>query len=122
MGQRNVEIPALESEFDDDAAISMLGITFNKGVSKSITDSEMLRKSFFDFDLISEEGLQKLLNLLPVLDYEIVKDVVESMWPAYPTDGLNPATTRMELKGFILDYLNEINTEPADSAGYSDTE
>jgi len=51
-----------------------------------------------------------------------VKDVVESMWPAYPTDGLNPATTRMELKGFILDYLNEINTEPADSAGYSDTE
>lgn len=120
--QRNVEIEALESEFDDTAAISMLGITLNKGVSRAIQDKDLLMKSFFDFDLVTEEGLTKFLNLLPVIDFEIVKEVIEAIWPAYPTDGVNSATARMELKGFFLDYLDQLSEEKSLAAGSDDPE
>jgi len=114
---RDVEIPALESDFDDTAAISMLGITLNKGVSRAIEDKDLLMKSFFDFDIVTEKGLVKFLNLLPVLDFEIVKEVMEAIWPAYPTDGINSTTARMELKGFLLDYLDQLTEEEALTAG-----
>lgn len=121
-GHRNVEVAALESEFDDSAAISMLGITLNKGVSRAILDKDLLLKSFFDFDLVTEEGLEKFLNLLPVIDFEIVKEVMESIWPAYPMDGVNSTTARMELKGFLLDYLDQLSEEEHITAGSDDSE
>ena len=120
--QRDVEIAALESEFDDSAAISMLGISLNKGVSRAIQDKDLLLKSFFDFDLVTEEGLVKFLNLLPVIDFEIIKEVMESIWPAYPTEGINSATARMELKGFLLDYIDQLSEEDSLGSGSDDPE
>ena len=113
---RKVEIPALESEFDEDAAISMLGVTLDQGVTKSLTDLDFLSKSLFDFDLVTEEGLVKFLNLLPVIDFDIIKEVMEAIWPAYPTDGLSSSTARLELKGFILDYLDQLSQEKLESS------
>lgn len=120
--KRNVEITALESEFDDDAAISMLGIVLNKSISSAISERDLLMKSFFDFDLVTAEGLIKFLNLLPLIDFDIVKEVMEAVWPAYPTDGLNSSTARMELKGFILDYLNQLDQEELVTTGSDDSE
>ena len=118
---RKIELSGLELEFDDDAAISMLGITLNESVSKGITDIVLLRKSFFDFDLVTEEGLVKFLSLLPVIDFEIIKEVMQAIWPAYPTDGLNLATARVELRGFLIDYLDQLSQEPFITDGPTDS-
>jgi len=90
-------------DFDEDKSNQILSLE----ISKSIIDVEDLIKSFYEFDLDSEEGVRKLLELLPVLDPEIVVELVEKIWPGYVVENADPDLLRAEVQGYLLDYLGE---------------
>lgn len=90
-------------DFDEDASTQILSLE----ISKSIIDVEDLIKSLYEFDLESEEGIQKLLELLPVLDPEIVVELVEKIWPGYVVEEADPDLLRAEVQGYLLDYLGD---------------
>jgi len=90
-------------DFDEDKSLQILSLE----ISKSIIDVEDLIKSLYEFDLESEEGIQKLLELLPVLDPEIIVELVEKIWPGYVVEEADPELLRAEVQGYLLDYLGE---------------
>ena len=106
----------LEGFFDDDLAESVLGLT----VGDAVSSSSLVLKSLYEFDLESDDGVDRLLELLPILDPEIVKTVMQEIWPGYPVDSLTfePNLARAEIRGYLLDYLeghgdDEIGEDPA---------
>ena len=56
-------------------------------------------------------SLRPDLDLLPVLDSTIVVELVEKIWPGYAVENADPDLLRAEVKGFLLDYLNETPEE-----------
>lgn len=92
----------LEKHFDDDLAEQMLGLHLGDGTVSSL---DLLSKSIYDFDLETDEGIEKLLTLLPVLDPEIVLQIVQEIWPGYPPENFEVHRFRLEIKGYLLDYL-----------------
>lgn len=91
----------LESNFDDDLAKSILYTSFDR-----VYDAEeTITKSLYNFDLESVEGVTKLLELLPILDPEIMNEVYQEIFPGYPTDNLVARMVRLELRGYLMDYL-----------------
>ena len=92
----------LDDYFDEDKSSEVLNLAINEAVTPS-----SLFKSMYDFDLESEEGVTRLMALLPVLDEEILKQVVQEIWPGYPvTEDFHPYMQRMHVKGYLLDYLS----------------
>jgi len=89
-------------DFDEDNTSAIMSLVLSKGI-----DVGDLIKSLYDFDLETEEGIRKLLGLLPVLDPEIVVDLVEKIWPGYAVQEEDPDLLRAEVKGYLLDYLGE---------------
>ncbi len=88
--------------FDDELAESYL----HTEIQSFINTKELVKKSMYDFDLVSEEGVDRLLALLPIMDPEIMKEVVQEIWPGYPVDdNFDPKTQRAEIRGYLLDYL-----------------
>jgi hypothetical protein len=75
-------------------------------ISKGI-DVEGLLKSLYEFDFDTEDGAQKLIELVPVLDPEILVKIVEKLWPGYAVEDADPELLRAEVKGYLLDYLGE---------------
>jgi len=90
-------------DFDEDASTQILSLE----ISKNIIDVEELIKSLYEFDLESEEGIQKLLELMPILDPDIIVDLVEKIWPGYVVYQADPDLLRAEVQGYLLDYLGE---------------
>jgi hypothetical protein len=88
--------------FDEDNTSAIMSLEISKGI-----DVEELLKSLYEFDLETEEGIQKLLGLLPVLDPTIVVEMVEKIWPGYVVENAEPELLRAEVKGYLLDYLGE---------------
>lgn len=105
-------IIALPDFFDDAAASEVLGLS----VDDLVGARSFIMKSMYDFDLDSEDGVNRLLELLPILDPEIVKTVVQEIWPGYPVDSTTYDNTlsRAKVRGYLLDYLNGHGTEPAE--------
>lgn len=102
----SVSLEGLEDSFDNDQAEALLSLSLGQ-----ITyTSELLRKSMYDFDLETPEGIEKLMALLPIIDPEILKDIMTEIWPGYPTE-LNPRQHRMEIKGYLKDYLESYDSE-----------
>lgn len=64
-------------------------------------------KSLFNFDLYTDEGRQAFLDILPVADAEIVKDVYSSIWPS--SMGTKTVDTKL-LKLQIVGYLHDLET------------
>lgn len=93
----------LEQDFDDDLAKSLLSVSLDKGVNPR----EVVSKSLYNIDLESVQGVSRLLELLPILDPEIVKEVYQEIFPGYPTDDLSDRVAKTELKGYLLDYLHD---------------
>lgn len=101
-----VSLEGIEDSFDNDEGELLLSLSLGR-----ITHtSELLRKSMYDFDLETPEGIEKLMALLPIMDPEILKDIMTEIWPGYPTE-LDPRRHRMEIKGYLKDYLESYDTE-----------
>ena len=88
--------------FDEDNTSAIMSLVLSKSI-----DVEELIKSLYDFDLETEEGIEKLLELLPIMDPDIVVEMVEKIWPGYTVDQADPDLLRAEIKGYLLDYLGE---------------
>ncbi|NJL53713.1 hypothetical protein HC928_00310 [bacterium] len=103
-----ISLEGLEESFDNDEAAELLSLSFDK----MTTTSDLLRKSLYDFDLETPEGIEKLMALLPIMDPEILKDIMTEIWPNYPTE-LDPRRHRMEIKGYLKDYLDSYDSTDA---------
>lgn len=92
---------SLDVDFDEDKAFGVLSLDISKGI-----DVADLIKSLYDFDIESEEGIIKLMELLPIMDGVIIVELVEKIWPGYAVEKADPDLLRAEVKGFLLDYLD----------------
>lgn len=99
-------LEGLEDSFDNDRAEEML----NLSLGRMTKTSELIRKSMYDFDLDTPEGIEKLMALLPIMDPEILKDIMGELWPGYPTD-IDARRHRLEIKGYLKDYLESYDEE-----------
>lgn len=88
--------------FDEDNTSAIMSLVLSKSI-----DVDDLIKSLYDFDMETEEGIVKLLGLLPIMDPDIVVEMVEKIWPGYAVDQADPDLLRAEIKGYLLDYLGE---------------
>lgn len=105
-----IVLEGLEDSFDNDKAEEML----NLSIGRITHTSELVRKSMYDFDLDTPEGIARLMALLPIMDPEILKDIMTELWPGYPTD-IDARRHRLEIKGYLKDYLDSNDQE--DSTG-----
>lgn len=100
-------IEQLENSFDNETAESIL----NLSVGKVTTASSFIRKSLYDFDLDTPEGIAKLMALLPIMDSSIVKDIMEELWPGYKADEDNFKQYKLYIKGYLKDYLESYDEQ-----------
>jgi len=98
-----VSLVDLESFFDDDIASAIL----KSEIHTPVDSSSLVLKSLYDFDLETPEGIKRLMALLHIMDPEILKEVVQEIWPGYPVEEENfvPKAARLEIRGYLLDYL-----------------
>jgi hypothetical protein len=101
-------IDGLEDSFDNDSAEKMLELS----VGRLTHTSDLVRKSMYDFDLTTPEGIEKLMSLLPIMDSSIVKDIMSEIWPGYSPDS-DSASQKMEIKGYLKDYLESYDEQEA---------
>jgi len=99
-------IEGIEKSFDNNEAVRLLSCT----VTDLIHTTDIVRKSIYDFDLDSPEGISKLLSLLPIMDPNIITDLVKTIWPGYEVED-DPRRHRMDIKGYLKDYLESLNEE-----------
>lgn len=98
--------------FDDELAAEVLSLE----VGAIISSSNLMLKSMYEFDLDTEDGITRLLELLPIIDPDILKTVMQEIWPGYPVDSLNfdNSLAREEIGGYLLDFLEGHGTEEED--------
>lgn len=106
----------LEADFDDDLAKSLLDLSLDK----MHHPDDVIIKSVYNFDLVSSDGVNRLLELLPIIDFEILKEVYQDIFPGYPVDTLTPRTARLELKGYFMDYLDGVKSQEKPEDGTLD--
>jgi len=99
---KDYTLKGLEISFDEDQSSAILSLEVSKGIN--VGD---LIKSLYEFDFDSEDGVLKLLEMLPILDPDIIVKLVEKIWPGYVIAEQDPDLLRAELRGFLLDYLGE---------------
>lgn len=99
---RTTKLNGLEEFFDEDLSKSVLSLPFDQ-----LIDVNNLAKSLYDFDLESEDGIDKLMQMLPIMDPEILVDLMEEIWPGYQAEDLSPELMRAEIKGYLMDYLKD---------------
>lgn len=104
----SISFPGLEGSFDNDSAESMLSLS----IGQVTHTSDLIKKSMYDFDLETPEGIEKLMALLPIMDPEILKDIMTALWPGYPTD-IDARRHRLEIKGYLKDFLESYDEEDA---------
>lgn len=100
----------LEEFFDEDLSKSVLDLSFYEAVDSI----DLVRKSIYEFDLDTNEGITKLLEVIPILDSELMRDLAQEVWPGWGIEGdLDTAMLRAELKGYMLDQwvMDEDNSE-----------
>lgn len=114
LGKSEVEyvLPELSEFFDESFAKSVLGVSLDAVIHAR----DVVRKSLYDFDLDTVEGVLKLLELLPIMDREILGDIAGEIWPGYPAQDSNPDLLRLEIKGYLMDYLDGHGTQEAETA------
>jgi hypothetical protein len=98
----------LEKWFDDDVSRDLL----NLGVEQPVSERSIIAKSMYNFDLDSQDGLYRLIELLPIMDPAIINEVYQEIFPGYPIDSLAERMSRLELKGYLMDYLAEMGALP----------
>lgn len=76
---------------------------------------ELIRKSFYMFDLNTFDGRLSLLKALPILDQEIVKQAYAHIFPNYDTEELDPKRARAEIRGVLVQLLKEAPSDEAET-------
>lgn len=104
----SIDLANLEDSFDNDRAEEIL----NLSIGKVTHTAELLRKSLYDFDLDTPDGIEKLMSLLPIMDPDILKDIMAEIWPGYKTD-YDAKRCRLEIKGYLKDYLESYDDQEA---------
>ena len=75
-------------------------------VGSMIDSEELVRKSIYNFDVETREGILGLLAVIPILDPEILAEVYTEIWPGYDTEeNFETKLARKEVRGYLLDYL-----------------
>lgn len=97
-----VALPGLDDFFDEDLAAMVLSLSFDKAVDSV----DLVRKSLYEFDLETDDGLKKLMESLPIMDPEIMQDLMSEIWSGYTAEDMDPQMMRAELKGYFLDILH----------------
>jgi len=97
---RSVRLDKIQELFDEDNARYALDTYVHSGANIVRT----VRKSLYNFDLETNEGVHKLLELLPVLDVAILQEVAGEIWPGYPAQETDPDLLRGEVLGYLLDW------------------
>lgn len=110
----------LSEDFDIDLSELML----NSEVFSTPRLTNFIYKSMYEFNLDSVEGVSRLLSLLPILDPEIVKTVLQEIWPNYnlEEDNFDAKIAKAEVRGYLLDLLEEVESAtvfPEDSTAGS---
>lgn len=114
--EKSYKLASFDIDFDEDKAEGVLSLEISKG----IVHVEELMKSLYEFDLESDDGVKKLLELLPILDPTLIVELVEKIWPGYVVQAADPDLLRAEVKGYLLDYLDgeyDEATTPTDPLG-----
>lgn len=117
--ENSFKIEGIEKSFDNNEATRLLSCS----VSDLIHTDDYIRKSIYDFDLDTPEGISKLLSLLPIMDPNIITDLVKTIWPGYEVED-DPRRHRMDIKGYLKDYLEALDEATAgtfDSVRQDDT-
>lgn len=94
-------LPGLIKSFDEEKSTELL----NAMVNPFIDTVGLVKKSIYDFDLETDDGITKILELLPIMDFQVVQDIAGEIWPGYPTQDANPELLKMEVRGYLIDYL-----------------
>lgn len=102
--QYDVAEDAHKAPMTDELAKSVLKTETHKAVNTA-----HLVKSMYNFDLQSAEGIKNILQALPMLDVEIVKELASNIWQGLNTDETDPKHLKVEIKGYLLDYLTQLN-------------
>lgn len=108
--ERIAKLVGLEDFFDEDFSKSVLGVSMDSII-------HTVRKSLYNFELDDKDGVLEFLELLPILDSQILIDVAGEIWPGYPAQDQHVDLLRMEIKGYMMDYLeghgeDELEEEP----------
>ncbi len=98
-----LHMAGLVDPISDDMAKSLLEVA----LPEVFDEKDFFNKAIREFDVETEEGVDSLLSLLPIMDPEILKDIMIEIWPGYTADeSFEPRTARLEIKGYLLDYLD----------------
>lgn len=90
-------LPDLEDIQDESIAKAYLDLDVPFDISKSI----------YHFDLNTEEGVDRLLEFLPIIDSEILKEIYVEIFPEYPVDDpskWSDRIARLEIKGYLIGH------------------
>jgi len=61
----------------------------------------------YNFDLETEEGVQSLMELLPILDEKIVAEIYTGIWPTSSAKNKDPDFLKLQIQGLIHDRFSE---------------
>lgn len=104
-GQHAGVVPLLDLEdgFDNDEALKYLQVDLPVDLSKSLY--------YFDFE--TKHGIDRLLELLPILDRDVLQEVYTHIWPGYSMDAerWNERIARLEIRGYLLDFVKYFDKE-----------
>lgn len=83
---------------------------------KIVHTEDLVKKSFYEFDLNTLEGITSFLTVLPITSDELLMQACQEVFPGYIVDQFDVKLARLELRGYFLDYLRthqeELEYEP----------
>lgn len=91
-----------------DKALQILNITVD---DKVVYPIDIVKKSFYEFDLQSIEGITSFLTVLPITSDELLMQACSDVFPGYIIDNFDVKLARLELRGYFLDYLQTLSQE-----------
>lgn len=100
--ERHVGLEGLTEFFDEDLSAAVLSVSLDAAIHAV----DVVKKSLYDFDLESDDGVTKLLELLPIMDQQILVDIAGELWPGYPAQDQHAKLLRWEIRGYLIDYLD----------------
>ena len=108
---RNYTSQAAEIEdVDEDKAEETAKALLNRPtISQAVSTHEIIKKSFYGYDVTTPDGMMKILNALPIMDIEFVQQLALEIWPDAQADDADPEMVRAEVRGYLLDQLGDMN-------------
>jgi hypothetical protein len=103
--QAEVEEPQDEEEAEKVAK----AILSRPSVGVAVSTIDIMKKSFYGYDVSTPDGMMKILDALPIMDVDYVKQLALEIWPDAQAEDSDPDLLRSEVRGYLLDQLGDIN-------------